>query len=299
MTYSGAAKAREARESLGQALEALQRDSNIPEDVMAVAQNIAQSVGALFEAERASSEPDGKASVKAALGSLSQTLALLQDVRTQHGGIATATEVLARTMSLLFPLTTVPSRLPPADHAAPQPQVPPHAPVPQVSAFAPTAVAPHQPAQQPMQPMGQAPMPAMPQPQAHAPQSHAPQPAAHRPSVPTPPPATGPRVDVEANIGATTESNFFVGFSGEISDGGVFLSTYEVLKLGTRVRALVTLPGNFEFKVDGWVRFVRDPMDFNSDADPGMGIQFEHLSADARDLVLRFIRKRAPLFYDD
>lgn len=278
MTYSGAAKAREARESLGQALEALQRDSNIPEDVMAVAQNIAQSVGALFEAERASSEPDGKASVKAALGSLSQTLALLQDVRTQHGGIATATEVLAKTMSLLFPLTTVPSRLPPADHAAPQPHIPPTAPLPQANAFAPTAVAPQA---------------AMPQ------QAHAPQPAQHRPSVPTPPPATGPRVDVEANIGATTESNFFVGFSGEISDGGVFLSTYEVLKLGTRVRALVTLPGNFEFKVDGWVRFVRDPMDFNSDADPGMGIQFEHLSADARDLVLRFIRKRAPLFYDD
>jgi len=289
MTYSGAAKAREARESLGQALEALQRDSNIPEDVMAVAQNIAQSVGALFEAERASSEPDGKASVKAALGSLSQTLALLQDVRTQHGGIATATEVLARTMSLLFPLTTVPSRLPPADHAAPQPHIPPTAPVPQANAFAPTAVASPQPALA-MQPMGQAPM---------QPAAHAPAPAQHRPSVPTPPPATGPRVDVEANIGATTESNFFVGFSGEISDGGVFLSTYEVLKLGTRVRALVTLPGNFEFKVDGWVRFVRDPMDFNSDADPGMGIQFEHLSADARDLVLRFIRKRAPLFYDD
>ena len=279
MPYSGAAKAREARESLGQALEALQRDSNIPEDVMAVAQNIAQSVGALFEAERASSEPDGKASVKAALGSLSQTLALLQDVRTQHGGIATATEVLAKTMSLLFPLTTVPSRLPPADHAAPQPHIPPTAPLPQANAFAPTAVAPQ----------------AAPMPQ----QAHAPQPAQHRPSVPTPPPATGPRVDVEANIGATTESNFFVGFSGEISDGGVFLSTYEVLKLGTRVRALVTLPGNFEFKVDGWVRFVRDPMDFNSDADPGMGIQYEHLSADARDLVLRFIRKRAPLFYDD
>lgn len=279
MTYSGAAKAREARESLGQALEALQRDSNIPEDVMAVAQNIAQSVGALFEAERASSEPDGKASVKAALGSLSQTLALLQDVRTQHGGIATATEVLAKTMSLLFPLTTVPSRMPPPDHGAPQPHIPPTAPLPQ--AFAPTAVAPQQA-----------------QPQQHAP-AQAPAPAQHRPSVPTPPPATGPRIDVEANIGATTESNFFVGFSGEISDGGVFLSTYEVLKLGSRVRALVTLPGGFEFKVDGWVRFVRDPMDFNSDSDPGMGIQFEHLSADARDLVLRFIRKRAPLFYDD
>ena len=64
-------------------LEALQQDPNIPSDVMAVAQNIAQVVGALFEAERASSEPDGKSCVKNALGTLSQTLALLQDVRRQ------------------------------------------------------------------------------------------------------------------------------------------------------------------------------------------------------------------------
>ncbi len=277
MTYSGATKAREARESLGQALEALQQDANIPPDVMAVAQNIAQSVGALFEAERASSEPDGKASVKAALGSLSQTLALLQDVRSGHGGVTTATEVLAKTMSLLFPLTTVPSRMPPA-HEAAVPHIPPAAAVPQASDLG---------------SIGQTTV-------SHAPGR--PSPAASTPqggSIRVAPPVTGPRVKIEANIGATTESNFYVGFSGEVSNGGVFLATYEVLKLGTHVRALVTLPGNFEFEVDGWVRFVRDPMDLNTEADPGMGIQFEQLSADARELVLRFIRKRAPLFFDD
>ena len=83
MTYSGATQARTAREALGKALEALQQDPNIPNDVLAVAQNIALAVGALFEAERASSEPDGKASVKSALGSLSQTLALLQPEHQQ------------------------------------------------------------------------------------------------------------------------------------------------------------------------------------------------------------------------
>ena len=73
MSYSGSATARQARENLSKALGALQEDSNIPPDVMAVTQNIAQAVGALFEAERASSEPDGKSSVKAALGLVSQT----------------------------------------------------------------------------------------------------------------------------------------------------------------------------------------------------------------------------------
>lgn len=247
MTYSGAAKAKDARESLGRALAALQEDPNIPSDVLAVAQNIAKAVGALFEAERATSEPDGKAGVRSALGSLSQTLALLQDVRGGHRGVQTATETIAKAMSVLFPLTTVPSR----------------------------------------------------------PQS-APPPASLPPRPPTVPPTATATLDdgvarerVEANLGATTESNFYVGFSGEISQGGVFLSTYNILPKGSAVRVLITLPGNLSTEVNGHVRFVRDPMDMASDSEPGMGVGFDGLTAEARDLILRFIRKRPPMFYDE
>lgn len=238
MSYSGSVEASQARERLGQALAVLQEDPNIPPEVMAVAQNIAQSVGALFEAERASSEPDGKTCIRNALSSLSQTLALLQDVRGQHRGIELATEVIAKTMSELYPLTTRASR-------APQPM---------------------------------------------------PSPAAG----PAIPPAGSPGAhDLEANVGATTVSNFFVGFSGEVAEGGVFLATYEVLPKGSPVNLLVTLPGGFEFRVQGYVRFVREPLDVSADAQPGMGIQFRELAAESRELVLRFIRKRPPMFYDE
>ncbi len=278
MTYSGAAQASSAREELGKALEALQQDPNIPDDVMAVAQNIAQAVGALFEAEKASSEPDGKSSVKAALGNLSQTLALLQDVKSQHGGVDVATQAIAQTMSKLYPLTTVPSRMAPpmdADKTLEDPKVPKAAGVPaEAQGFQDTT---QQDQQQPSFDHQRMSMPKV---------------------APTP---SGARERIEANIGATTESNFFVGFSGEISHGGVFLATYEVLPKDTSVNVLVTLPGNFEFRTDGWVRFVRDPFDLNSDdgAEPGMGVQFENLPPEARELVLRFIRKRPPMFYDD
>lgn len=270
MSYSGASHARIAREQLGTALAALQEDPNIPPDVLAVAQNIAQAVGALFEAERATSEPDGKVCVRNAIGVLSQTLALLQDVRQEHRGITVATEAIARVMSGLYPLTTVPSRMPP--------------PVAQ-------AVAPPQPAfSAPAAKLAPALQPAAPAP------AFSPRPASVPPAAP---PATGPQQHVEVNIGATTESNFYVGFSGEIAEGGVFCSTYDVYPRGTPIDLLVTLPGGFDFRARGWVRFVRDPLDMAADSEPGMGVQFDGLDAQARALVLRFIAKRPPIFYDE
>ena len=262
MSYSGSSTAGGARQSLGQALAVLQSDANIPPDVLNVAQNMAQAVGSLFDAEKAPDEVTGKNAVRAALGSLSQTLALLQDVRSQHPGIAAATESIARVMSALFPLTAVPSKAPAASGGYGDIQVPRAAPVP--GTFAANAQAPR----------------------------HSSPPLAARNDL--------PRATLEANIGATTESNFFVGFSGEIAEGGVFIATYTSLQRGQPVTVTVTLPGGFETKVNGVVRFLRDPLDFATDSEPGIGVQFESgLQHDARELVLRFIRKRAPMFYDE
>ena len=330
MGYSSAGEARQAREALGKALEALQQDEDVPEEVLGIIQNVAKSVGALFEAEYASTEPDGKTCVKNALGTLSQTLALLQDVKSEHSGVQTATESIADVISILFPLTNKPSVRPGSASQHPDSQRPEsqrsesqrsesqRSESQRSPASAPPASAP--PAQRPAshRPVSQRPPASAPpanrplssRPPSERPFSRSNRPLSSRPvsgapaPIPTsmlPPPApipTGERRPVEANLGATTQSNFYVGFSGEIAHGGVFLATYEALPKDTSVSMLVTLPGGFEFECDGYVRFVRDPMDFMSESEPGMGIQFEGLSDEARDLVLRFIRKRPPIFYD-
>ena len=328
MGYSSAGEARRAREALGKALEALQQDADIPKEVLGVAQNIAKSVGALFEAEYASTEVDGKTCVKNALGTLSQTLALLQDVKSEHAGVGGATEAIADVISILFPLTNKPSVRPespssaaPASSAPPVSSRPPSSrPLSSVTPSTPpvrSAPSSRPPASNPPASIPSAIKPPSIRPPSNRPPSVRPasaapsnrplssQPASAAPApIPTsmlPPPApipTGERYRIEANLGATTQSNFYVGFSGEIAHGGVFLATYETLPKDTSVTMLVTLPGGFEFEVDGWVRFVRDPLDFASESEPGIGIQFEGLSDDARDLVLRFIKKRPPIFYD-
>jgi uncharacterized protein (TIGR02266 family) len=261
MVYVGAAQAAESRKLLGSALEALQKNPNIPKDVLAIAENIAGAVGALFEAEKATSDLDGKASVKHAMGSLSQTMALLQDVKISHSGITEATKALALVMSKLYPLAQVPTMRPSNPSIA---KTVASIPAPSAKA-AQSALGSIKP--------------------AAAPKAAAPKPVDR-----------GPRETLEANVGATTESNFFVGFSGEISEGGVFIATYATHPLGAPVEVLVTLPGNYQFTVPGEVRFVRDPMDM--DSDPGIGVGFESLSNEHRELILRFVRKRPPIFFD-
>ncbi len=290
MGYSGADDARNARESLGKALEVLQQEADVPEEVLAITQNVAQAIRALFEAEHASTEPDGKTCVKSALGTLSQTLALLQDVKSQHDGVLTATENIADVISILFPLTNKPSTRPEPKGSSDRP--PSSSPAPaRASSQPPASVRPSErPA--PKKPLSTKP--------SSSPRPRAPERKVIPPSM-LPPPAPlpkGQRRRVEANLGATTQSNFYVGFSGEIAHGGVFLATYEALAKDTSVSMLVTLPGGFEFECDGYVRFVRDPMDFASESEPGMGIQFEGLPNEARELALRFVRQRPPMFYD-
>ena len=143
MGYSSAEQARQARESLGKALEALQQDADIPKEVLGIAQNIAKSVGALFEAEYASTEVDGKTCIKNALGTLSQTLALLQDVKSEHPGIHGATESIAEVISTLFPLTNRPSVRPESSSSAAPPSTRPSSSAPK-SGPAPSAAAPSQ-----------------------------------------------------------------------------------------------------------------------------------------------------------
>jgi len=317
MGYSSAGEARQAREALGKALEALQKDADIPKEVLGIAQNIARSVGALFEAEYASTEVDGKTCVKSALGTLSQTLALLQDVKSEHTGIQTATESIADVISILFPLINKPSVRPESSSSAAPPRtIPTSAPPPSSAPPSSRPVSNPQSVAPPSKPPSIRPPSSRPpsiRPASNRPVSNRPlssRPSSARPvsrvpaPIPTsmlPPPAPIPMGDrrrIEANLGATTQSNFYVGFSGEIAHGGVFLATYETLPKDTSVTMLVTLPGGLEFECDGYVRFVRDPLDFASESEPGIGIQFEDLSDDARDLVLRFVGKRPPIFYD-
>lgn len=107
------------------------------------------------------------------------------------------------------------------------------------------------------------------------------------------------RVQMQTNINLGSDSNFFTGFSTDISSGGIFVATVETVPRGTRVDVDFTLPGGRPLKASGVVRWLREPNNSTPDLMPGVGVQFQELQPEVASLITDFARKREPLFFPD
>jgi len=107
------------------------------------------------------------------------------------------------------------------------------------------------------------------------------------------------RLACEVDIGFQSESNFFTGFSEDISEGGLFVSTYDFRPIGTEIDVNFTLPSGHTVIAQGIVRWVRELNPLNPDMEPGMGVQFRNLPPQDKLAIESYLAQRAPLFYDD
>ena len=274
--------ARTARESLARGLNALQADPNVPPHIVALATPIAQAMGALHQIERSAGAPLG-ANAQAALTSVQTALAQLQSQPTEQPAVVTAIEAVAGALGSVHALAraaqaqVVPTAV--VEQAAPTMQPA----VAQPPAGVPARAAPRQ------HPATAAPV--QPQPQANA------APAAMSGNA-TP---GGDAPAMAAELGAHSPSNFYKGLAGNdiVDHGGLFVATYKLPKLGARVHLKVSLPGGYEFEANAVVRWRREASDTGSDSPPGFGAQFTNITAEARQLVYRYVRNREPMFHDD
>ena len=105
-----------------------------------------------------------------------------------------------------------------------------------------------------------------------------------------------------AELASNSASNFYQGFGGSdvIVHGGLFVATHRSHSVGDRVKVLITMPGGFEFRVVGIVRWTREFQSSLPDVtQPGCGVQITDICAENRKLVYRYVRNREPLFYDE
>jgi hypothetical protein len=291
--------ARTARESLARGLNALQGDPSIPQQLVDLGQPIAQAMGALYKIE-ASRGAELQPHAQTALANVQGALAQLQAQPAQHPAVAAAMEAVAGALASVHALSRAGQAQPaqPQQYAQPaapqyaQPAAPQYAqPVPQA---APQAYAPP--------PQANNPYAAAPQ-QAYAPQQGYAAPAQQAYAPPAQPATAGSSSGeaVAAELGAHSPSNFYKGLSGNdiVDHGGLFVSTYKLPKLGSRIRLRVSMPGGYEFEANAVVRWMREANEASTDAPPGFGAQFTDITAEARQLVYRYVRNREPMFHDD
>lgn len=134
------------------------------------------------------------------------------------------------------------------------------------------------------------------------------------PATPTPPapPAAvddsqrSVRKDLELNLsfeidlGQGSEHNFYTGLTNNISEGGVFISTSQVLDIGTKIRFPLNLPGMLEGEmVEGEVRWVRGAGRAEENVPPGVGVQFTVISNSLRARINNYLDQRESIFYED
>jgi uncharacterized protein (TIGR02266 family) len=107
-----------------------------------------------------------------------------------------------------------------------------------------------------------------------------------------------PRVAVTVNVSMQTEHNFYAGLTENISEGGLFIATYEEFPLGTLMDMTVTLPDIPPIQVRGEVRWVREYNEFTAEVSPGIGVRFLELSPESRRVIETFLRARSPILFE-
>jgi uncharacterized protein (TIGR02266 family) len=108
-----------------------------------------------------------------------------------------------------------------------------------------------------------------------------------------------PRRHIRVDVSMVSESNFYLGFSEDVSEGGIFVATDDGIRsLGERFPLVFTLPTREEpvfcLTEVAWVREHHDSQD-PQEGTPGMGLRFVAIAPEDREAIAAFAAQRQPL----
>lgn len=108
---------------------------------------------------------------------------------------------------------------------------------------------------------------------------------------------TSIRLGLHANVTAESETNFFTGFTENISEGGVFISTFSPPPVGAEVALRITIRGSSQLVVKGIVRWHRRE---DSGDLAGCGVQFIELDGRQGQALQAMLEQaaREPLLFE-
>mgnify|MGYP000283013320 CR=1 FL=1 len=115
-----------------------------------------------------------------------------------------------------------------------------------------------------------------------------------------------PRRDIEMSLSfeialdSGSEHNFYTGLTDNISEGGIFIATTQILDIGTQIKFPLALPSMLEpEQVEGVVKWVRREGRADANVPSGIGIQFTQISDSFKARINQYIQSSDTIFYDD
>ena len=106
------------------------------------------------------------------------------------------------------------------------------------------------------------------------------------------------RSSLEIDVSIQTDHNFFMGLTENISEGGLFIATYDELPIGTELDLRLNLPDSSPMETKAVVVWVREQNWFSEDVVPGVGVRFLDINEEHANAVRKFVEKREPMFYE-
>ena len=102
---------------------------------------------------------------------------------------------------------------------------------------------------------------------------------------------------MQASVGVHSETNFFTGFTENISEGGVFISSLCPPDMGTEIDVDIAVGEGESRRFRGRVAWIRSD---DSGQPTGCGVQFMDVTPEQQDILDRMVDEAGqdPLFYD-
>lgn len=107
------------------------------------------------------------------------------------------------------------------------------------------------------------------------------------------------QLNIDTKLGLDSETHFYTGFSENITEGGIFVATFNLAPIGSKILVSFTLPDGHQVTARGRVQWIREYNPAHPDQVPGMGIKFTDLLPKDKEAIERYLKSRPPIFYDD
>lgn len=104
------------------------------------------------------------------------------------------------------------------------------------------------------------------------------------------------RVGYEFEVEFLDDTHLMSGLTQDISQGGLFVATYQTLPIGSLIHLALELPGG-RVEVQGEVRWARPECEALEQR-PGFGVTFLDVSPEALAALSEFCRSHPPHYYD-